>query len=237
MTRNTGSIAALILMLGGLAGAAQAADVYRYVPANAFQLRMGYYLPEGGGTFWDDVEQRFTFDANDFNGAAWGVTFIGGITPYFEFGVNADWYQRTVRSEERYYVDTDGFSIVHDTTFRQFPLAVDLRLVPGGRRPGKPVFFLGAGAGLNIWEYVEVGDFVDEGDPDLPIYYAVFESSGESLEGRVLAGLEVPVSPAFHLTFEGRYTFAEADLDGDLAGLGTIDTGGGWMFAGASFRF
>jgi len=238
MTAKTSPIVALILLtLSGTGAAASARVAPRYVPQNAFELRMGYFMPSGGGALWDDVEQRFTLDSSDFNGFAWGASFVGGITPYVEFDLTADWYQRTVRSQERYYVESNGYPILHDTTFRQFPLGGDVRFIPGGRRAGKPVFFLGAGAAVNFWEYSEVGDFVDEFDPDLPIYTAAFYSSGASLEGRVLAGIEVPVSPAFHLTFQGRYTFGGADLNDDFSGLGDIDTGGTWLFAGAAFRF
>ncbi len=229
---------ALILLLGGFTATTLAQDRYGHPPNNAFQVRLGYFLPDGGGTLWDDVEDRFTLGVDDFNAGVWGLSFVSALNNHVELGVNADWYQRTVRSEERDYIDQDGFPIVHDTTLRQVPLAVDLRLLPGGRyrahRGGalaKPVFYLGAGVGVNIWEYEEVGDFVDEGDPALPIYFGAFKESGESLEARVLAGLEFPVSRSFNLTFEGRYTFAETDSPD------SIDRGGAWMFAGASFRF
>jgi len=78
---------------------------------------------------------------------------------------------------------------------------------------------------------------VDAGDPTLPIYYGTFKESGEALEARVLAGLEIPLSPGFNLLFEGRYSWAEGDLNRDLADLETIDLGGAWGFVGASFRF
>lgn len=207
------------------------------LPENAFQVRLGVFAPDGGGTLWDDLDQRFALGPSDFNGGAWGLSFVGGINEHFEVGLNADWYGRTVTTADPLYVDTDGFPIVHDTTFRQFPVGVDLRLVPTGRRPGKPVVFVGAGGGLSFWEYREVGDFVDESDPLLPVYFGEFHDSGQSLEGRLLAGIEFPITPAFNLTFEGRYSFGETELEGDLAGLGTIDRGGLWVFAGAGFRF
>jgi hypothetical protein len=238
MKRSIVWMAAALATLAGTATPADAADPRYYpAPANAFQLRMGYHAPSDGGTFWQDVEDRFTLQASDFNGLAWGASFIGGLSPYVEFGVTADWYEETVTAGERYYIDTDGFPILHDTTLSQFPLGVDLRFIPGGRKVGKPVFFLGAGAGLNFWEYHEIGDFVDEGDPALPVYFGDFHASGETLEGRVLAGLEIPVSPAFNLSFEGRYSFGESDLEDDFEGFGTIEPGGMFFFVGGSFRF
>jgi hypothetical protein len=226
-----------IATLAGLPASAQAGDRYGRLPTHAFQVRLGYFASQGGGTLWEDLDQRFDVGAGDFNGGAWGLSFVGGLSQYLEVGVNVDWYRQTVTSADPLFIDTDGFAIVHDTTFRQVPVGVDLRLVPTGRRPGRPVFYLGLGGGVNFWEYEEIGDFVDEGDPLLPIYFGAFRDNGQSLEGRLLAGLEFPISPAFNVTFEGRYTFGETELEGDLAGLGTIDRGGLWIFAGASFRF
>ena len=216
---------------------AQSRGSPRHIPSHAFQLRLGYFVPQGGGEFWEDVDQRFEIDSSRFNGGTWGLSFVGGVSRYVEVGINADWYERTVTSEDPVFIDVDGFPIVHDTTFRQVPVGVDLRIVPTGRKPGRPVFYLGAGGGVAFWEYEEIGDFVDEVDPALPVYFETFRDSGQSLEGRLLAGLEFPLSPAFNMTFEGRYTFGETELEGDFAGLGTIDRGGLWFFAGASFRF
>jgi hypothetical protein len=207
---------------------------------HSIQLRFGYFFPEGEGPLWDDVGNRFTLAPDDFNGPAWGLSFVTAVNNHLEVGVHGDWYGQTVLSEERDFVDEFGYSVVHETTLEERPFAIDLRLIPGGRygRSGlKPVFYLGAGVGVNIWDYEEAGDFVDAGDPTLPIYYGVFKESGEALEARVLAGLEIPLSPGFNLLFEGRYSWAEGDLNRDLVDLETIDLGGAWGFVGASFRF
>jgi hypothetical protein len=215
------------------------------MPQHAFQVRFGYFFPEGGGTLWDDVGNRFTLGPEEFNGPTWGLSFVTAVNANFEIGIHGDWYDRTVRSEERAFLDELGYPIEHDTTFSERPFAVDLRLVPGGRyrsagRGGsslKPVFYLGAGVGINLWEYEETGEFVDATDPTLPIYYGSFKESGEALEARVLAGLELPVSPGFNVLVEGRYSWSQDDLSRDLVDLGEIELGGAWGFVGASFRF
>jgi hypothetical protein len=204
---------------------------------HSIQLRFGYFFPQGEGPLWDDVGDRFTLAPDDFSGPAWGLSFVTTLNNHIEVGVHGDWYSQTVLAEERDFVDEFGYPVVHETTLEERPFAIDLRLIPGGRSHLKPVFYLGAGIGVNIWDYEETGDFVDAGDPTLPIYYGTFKESGEALEARVLAGLEIPLSPGFNLLFEGRYTWAEGDLDRDLVDLEKIDLGGAWGFVGASFRF
>jgi len=245
MKRTVVSIAVVAFLFVAFAAPGQAQTLRGRTPNNAFQIRLGYFFPTGGGPLWDDVEQRFTLSADDFNDGVFGLSFVTGINNRFEVGFHGDWYEETVRSQERFFVDEDGFAILHDTTLEEIPLAIDARFIPAGRyrlrsggaRVMKPVFYLGAGIGVNIWEYEEVGDFVDENDPMLPIFFGTFRESGEALEGRVFLGIEFPLSPGFNLTFEGRYTWADDELRGALVDLGQIELGGTWLFVGGSFRF
>ena len=220
-----------LLTLAATSAVAQA------MPRHSFQVRFGYFFPGGEGLLWDDAGDRFTLAPDDFNGPAWGLSFVTAVNNNVEIGVHGDWYGKTVIAEERNFVDEFGYAIVHDTTLEQRPFAIDVRFIPGGRSRLKPVFYIGAGLGINIWDYEETGDFVDAGDPALPIYFGTFKESGEALEARVLAGLELPLAPGFSFLVEGRYTWAQGQLSRDLADLGSIDLGGAWGFVGASFRF
>ena len=245
MKRNAILVATTLTLLTLAAPSVAAQSIPERMPRHSFQLRFGYLFPQGEGTLWDDTASRFTLAPDDFNGPTWGLSFVTAVNNNFEIGVHGDWYGKTVVAAERDFVDEFGYAIVHDTTLEQRPFAVDVRLIPGGRYRGgdqgrsrlKPVFYIGVGLGVNIWDYVESGDFVDAGDPDLPIYYGTFKESGEALEARVLAGLEFPISPGFNFLVEGRYTWAQGDLNRDLADFENIDLGGAWGFVGASFRF
>jgi hypothetical protein len=244
--KRTVILAATSLALFVLAATSTSAgEIPERTSRHSFQLRFGYFFPQGEDALWEDTSDRFTLAPDDFNGPAWGLSFVTAINNNFEIGVHGDWYGRTVLAEERHFVDEFGYAIVHETTLEERPFAVDLRLIPAGRYRGgsqgrsplKPVFYVGAGVGVNIWDYEETGDFVDAGDPTLPIYFASFKESGEALEARVLAGLELPISPGFNLLVEGRYTWAQGDLNRALIDLEHIDLGGAWGFVGASFRF
>jgi hypothetical protein len=243
--RTASVIAALAALSVVFSTAVQAQSLRGRSTDNAFQLRLGGFFPDGGGPLWTDVEQRFTLDAEDFDDAAVGFTLVHSMSNLWEVGFNVDFYDETVLSEEAMFVDEDGFPIFHDTRLETVPLTVDVRLVPGGRyriRPGgrvlKPVFYLGAGIGANVWEYEEVGDFVDDADPLDPfVYFDRFEEDGVAWQTHVLAGAEFPLSPNFNLMLEGRYTWADDELDEDLAGFDRIELGGAWFFVGGAFRF
>jgi hypothetical protein len=120
-----------------------------------------------------------------------------------------------------------------------------VRFIPAGRFRGssrrgavrKPVFYVGAGAGINFWEYEEIGDFIDFTVDPNEIFFDRFIEDGEALQVHVLAGLEIPVSPGFNLLLEGRHSWADDDLSGDFAGLGDIELGGTSVFIGGSFRW
>ena len=218
----------------------------RRPPRNAFELRFGWFFPSGGGPLWDDVESQFTLDASDLDGDVFGLTYMGSVSNNFEVGFDADFFHEVELSAARDFVDQDGFAIYHDTELETTTLSIDLRFLPGGRyrsRPGgvhvlKPVWYIGATAGVNFWDYDEFGDFVDSSNPLDPFVFSDhFSEDGEAFQYGALLGVELPVQPSFHILFEGRYTWAKGDLDGDLASLDSIELGGASGFFGLAFRF
>lgn len=233
--------AALALPLSATGASAQGPWPAR----NAFQLRLGYFFPEGGGDLWDGNEQAFTLDASDFDDFSFGLGWVHSYSNLVETGVNLDFYGSRVRSSYRDYVDSGGFPIFHDTRLGETPLTVDVRFLPGGRhrlRPGgravrKPVFYVGAGLGVVFWYYEEYGDFIDFTVDELPIFPGSFRDSGTAFEYHGLAGVELPLGRTTHLLFEARYSKADANLGGDFDGLGKIELGGPSLHGGLSFRF
>ena len=216
-------------------------------PISAFQFRLGYFMPTGDSDFWDETEQVFTLDADDFDEFAFGFTYARQVANGVELGVNFDVFEDVVLSQVRGFVDEDGFPILHDTELTIVPLTFDVRFVPGGRyrmRPGgrhipKPVFYFGAGAGFNFWEYHEFGDFVDFSTLPPEVIFGDFYDEGEALEVHGLMGTEIPLTRTTNLLFEGRYSLSEDDLGGSFADLENreLDLGGLGLYVGCAFRF
>lgn len=241
MKRLLGLTALLVSSLLALSPATLARPLQVPRQQAAFQIRLGVFLPDGGGQVWDDNAAVFTLDANDFDDSVVGFSYVHSLNNNLEAGFNVDFFDATVISEYRNFVDGAGFPIFHDTRLEVVPFTVDVRFLPFGRygsnNARRPVFYVGGGGGLSFWEYEEYGDFIDFASPMLDIFGADFRDSGTTTELHALAGFELPVSPSFNVLFEGRYSWADDDLGGDFAGLGNLELGGASVQAGAAFRF
>ena len=243
MKRSTPWVVASLLLLLIPAGQSRAADGSK----SAFQFRLGWFFPSADSGFWQDTEATFTLDSSDFNDGILGFTFVNSFSNHVEVGFNIDFYDTTVLSAERDFVDPTGLPILHDTRLQLIPITVDLRVLPGGRyrirgpqgrRVRKPAFSLGGGLGATYWKYEEVGDFVALDPNQMP--FIVFDRSvddGFAFEVHALAGLELPLSRSWGLLFEGRYSWVDDDLGGRFAGLGTIDLGGASVYIGGAIHF
>lgn len=215
----------------------------------SIRFRLGGYFPSGNSTFWDANEQTFTLSSSDFNDWMVGASFVTSMTNWVELGFNVDFYDATHRAADRDYVDEFGRPILHDTTLELIPLSVDVRILPAGRyalrgqggqlRVRRPVPYVGAGVGLTYWQYTEQGDFVGFDDLGPFVYYDRLKDDGTEFAAHVLAGVELPMGPAWNLTLEGRYLWAEATpQDGFSAlDLGKLDLGGFAGFVGFSRQF
>ena len=212
---------------------------------HAFQFRFGGFFPEGGGELWDENESVFTQDASDFNDFVFGFSYVTGINNHLEVGFNTDFYEGNDVSSYRNFVDSGGFSIFHDTELEIIPLSLDIRLLPGGRyrmraqgrRVLQPVYYVGGGIGMTLWEYREIGDFIDFDDPLQPILFGDFQDSDVAFQVHVMTGVELPLNRGFSVLFEGRYSWADDELSDDFVGLGKIELGGPSFFGGFGWRF
>jgi hypothetical protein len=97
--------------------------------------------------------------------------------------------------------------------------------------------YLGAGVGLLWWNLREEGSFIDFGDPELPVIYASYRANATTWEVFALAGLDVRLGGRWSFFFEGRYRWAEDELNRDFAGFGTIDLSGLQLAGGFSYNF
>ncbi len=200
----------------------------------SLRVWMGVFEPAADSRYWDDVFADFTGAASDFQDGVVGVDYLwrtsssGGVL----FGTSA--YEGQTTQAYRDYVDERGYDISHLTTLDQWDLTATWVARLG---QGQVVPYVGVGGGFLHWRLTEEGDFIDFVDPDMPIVFARYRDEGWTWEALALVGLDFQVSYRWSVFVEGRYRWADDELGGDLAGLGTIDLGGGQVAAGLSWNF
>lgn len=87
-----------------------------------------------------------------------------------------------------------------------------------------------------FYRFEQEGDFVDF--LDYSIFGSRFESSGSSWTTHVLGGLQFAASTHAVVTMEGRYSWADAELDRNMfSGYEPIDLSGFQATLGIGVRF
>jgi outer membrane protein W len=154
-------------------------------------------------------ELALAFDLGDFNGATFGGEWAVGLGNFFEAGVGANFYSRTVPSVYRELVDSDGSEIEQDLKLRVAPVTFVGRFFPIGRHNGfQP--YIGGGLGIFAWRFSETGEFVDS--VDASIFRATYEDSGNATGPIVFGGLRFSTGNVL-VGGEFRYQDATTDLD------------------------
>ena len=200
----------------------------------SLRFRLGIYQPQANSEYWDTKFEDFTGSAKSFEDLIFGAEYLwmtsrqGGIA----FGVSFFEGEATQFYEE--WVDAQGNDIGHLTTLQETDLtAVYIyRIGRGSVRP-----YVGAGGGLLWWRLREEGSFIDFGAPDLPVVFASYRADGTTWELLGLAGVDIALGFKWSFFFEGRYRYADAELNKDFSGFGTIDLSGYELSGGIAYRF
>ena len=201
----------------------------------SWRFFMGTFEPNCDSQFWDDYFFDFNGSPSSFNDLVFGADYLwrnsrnGGVL----FGVS--FYDGQSTLAYRDWVDADGQDISHTTSLYLSDLtaAYVLRFGRNGIRP-----YVGAGGGMLWWQFREEGYFIDFSDEEnLPIFFGNYRADGLTWEFFALAGLDFRLSHRWSFFFEGRYRWAEDELNKDFAGFGTIDLSGAELVGGFSYNF
>lgn len=225
--------------------AAQASRDFRFgEPHFSLAFNVGYGMPRAGSDIYDFVMDDLTVQRSDFYSMVLGGSFGIRVTPRIEVSADVSYGNSNTRSEFRDWVDQDDLPIEQNTRLSWTPVtgSVKAYLWERGRRisdlawvPGKWSPFVGAGGGMVYYNFRQAGDFVDF--ETLEVFSDTFRSSGDAGIFHVLAGAEWSLGPYFYLTGEGRYSWAEAQMDRDFVGFEPIDLSGFQGTVGLALRF
>ena len=224
---------------------AQASKDFRFgEPHFSLAFNMGYGMPRAGSDIYDFVMNDLTVEKSDFYSMVLGGSFGVRVTNRVEASLDVSYGNSNTRSEFRDWVDMDDLPIEQNTSLSWTPVTGSLKLFlwDRGRRisqlawvPGKWSPYVGAGGGMVYYKFRQAGDFIDY--ETLEVFSDTFRSKGDGGIFHVLAGAEWSLSPAFYLTTEGRYSWADAQMDKDFVGFEPIDLSGFQGTVGLALRF
>lgn len=238
MTRVQRAITTTLLMGGvviTMAAPAAAQAVHSlHLGAGLFAPRS--YDARAADDVWVENLNTLSFDIKDFRGATvngeWTVTFNERV----EVGLGAGFYQRTVPSFYRDYVNLNGAEIEQDLKLRVVPVSAVVRFLPFGRA-GMLQPYVGGGISALNWRYSETGEFVDFFD-GFAVFRDRYVANGTAIGGAVLGGVRLPLGgDIYALNTELRYQFGSGDLKDNGFLTEKIDLSGLNFTVGFQIRF
>jgi len=238
------AVLAGVLALPGAAAAQHGGDFLFERPTMRFGVRTGYAIPRAGSQIFDFTTRRLTVDEDDFESFALSGELAFRANERLDVAVEVGVSRAEIFSEFRDYVGTDDLPIQQTTEFTRVPVTLNVRgylfergrsvsryaWVPGGWSP-----YLGAGVGWISYEFSQDGEFVDF--ETLDIFRDRFVSDGTAPTVHVMGGIDVSLGRRLVLSGEGRYGWAEEEMDGDFVGFDEIDLSGFQATVGISVRF
>lgn len=215
---------------------------------NEVRLWAGLWQPDARSSFWDDNFQNFDANPSRLHGFAFGGDLIHHIDPHNALMATVGYNGTSIKEPARNVLDENGDPLEHHLKVDTWYITAGYLLYPfGTQHPVIP--YLGVGAGVyggsvnSFRSSSTTTDCEDDDDDDGQTcttdtdYTDSTKSSFLTFGYYALAGLEIPVSSHVAITLDGRYTVAQAHLDGDFADNNRLDLSGGQYAAGVAIRF
>jgi hypothetical protein len=227
-----------------LAGASHAS-------AGGFDLRLGAFFPRGHESLFADLNSLYTpigtgtlrgVEPKDFIGVYGGGEFNSVVAHNLELGISFDAYGNSVETSYRDYTRPDGSEIQQHLHLSTYPLGLTIRFLPTDKS-AHVVPFIGGGVDAIFYQYEETGDFIDFFDPTLPVIPDHFRDHSTAFGVHAVGGVRWYLNRDFAIVLEGRYQWAQKDMEEDFApnpesGLvNRIDLSGASATLGVHVRF
>ena len=218
-------------------------------PHMTFSLNLGYGIPAAASDLFLDIDTIFTLGKSDFNAPVIGGSAAFYLNDHIDLVLDLSYAGSRTWSEYvelvEYLPDGGELPIEQETTFTRVPISGSIRyfFLDRGREigsfswiPTKWSPYVGVGGGWTYYEFEQRGDFVDY--VDYSIFTSSFVSNGWALTGHFLGGAQFSLSPRWVVTAEGRYSWADEDLDRpQYQGYEPIDLSGFQGTLGFGVRF
>lgn len=239
----------LILLPATMAGAQDGFLFER--PVLTMSLFGGWALPGEDSDLFSDIRDDLEIEQGDFSSPVAMAEIAWRVNERVDLAVGLEHASRTVSSESRWFTWEDDRPILQTTEFSRTRVQASgkLYLLPRGREvsrfawvPNRWAPYLGGGAGLSLYEFVQQGDFAvqvaDPNDPpDWRILGMTLDSEGNDLTAHALAGVQLSLTTRFLLRGEYRYHWGSAALEpASFEGFEPIDLSGSNVMLGVTLR-
>lgn len=213
-------------------------------PSGSLGIRGSWLFASAGSDVFDFVTRQLTLDKGDFNSPGFVADVSVRLTPRLDIQGGFAYDKMSAPSEYRDFVDNNLLPIEQTTSLKMLHLTGSLRyaLTPRGHDvsrfawvPRRVVPYVGAGAGIIRYEFLQRGDFVDF--QDRSVFSDVFRSTAWTPSGHAFAGVDLHIYRALYTTIEGRYTKAAGTLSSDFVDFDPIDLSGFRISAGLNVLF
>ena len=228
------------------AGAQPSPDFLFGSPKGMIGVRSGWVFASANSDLFTFVQEHLTIDRKDFNAPAIGVDVEIAMTPRLSAIGGFDYARASKNSEYRDFVDNQRLPITQTTRLSELNLSgsVKVAVTPRGRDissrawiPAAVTPYVGAGAGLLKYEFLQFGDFIDVDSPAMDIFTDTFRSSGWTPSAHAFGGVDVRVYKRLYLSGEGRYLWSSGTPDRDFIDFDAIDLAGFKATVGVHYMF
>lgn len=247
--RHVPAIALVFAVLGfspAGASAQPSPDFLFGSPNGMVGFRTGWLFSSANSDLFTFVQRHLTVERKDFNAPAIGVDVEVAVAPRASVVMGFDFARRSKDSEYRDFVDNQRLPITQTTRLTELNLSGSIKvpITPRGREISSRAFipaavtpYVGAGAGILKYEFLQFGDFIDVDSPAMDIFTDTFRSSGWTPSAHAFGGVDVRVYKRLYLSAEGRYLWSSGAPDRDFIDFDRIDLAGFKATAGVHYMF
>jgi opacity protein-like surface antigen len=218
-------------------------------PRATLSLNMGYGVARAGSDIFQEMDTLLTLGRSDFDSPVVGGSLAFYLNDRFDLSFQVGFSRSETWSEYIDWVEDLGDGreapIEQKTRFTRVPMTASVLYYPfdRGRQLSRFAWvpttwspYVGLGGGRVYYSFQHRGDFLDF--EDFSIFTGDFRSSGYAWTGHALAGAQFALSAQIILSAEGRYSWADAELDrANFRDFQPIDLSGFQLTAGIGVRF
>jgi hypothetical protein len=247
--RHPSAILAAIALLAfspARADAQSSPDFLFGSPKGMIGVRSGWVFASANSDLFTFVQQHLTVARKDFNAPAIGVDVEIAMGPRASALVGFDFARASKNSEYRDFVDNQRLPIAQTTRLTETNIGggVKFALTPRGREISSRAFipaavtpYVGAGAGMLKYEFLQFGDFIDVDSANMAVFTDTFRSSGWTPSAHAFGGVDVRAYKRLYVSAEGRYLWSSGTPDSDFIQFDPIDLAGFKVTAGVHYMF